>query len=298
MNQIQDPPTMDVPTMARVHLAHAVVQSIADTAGVDLLHLKGPALDPSVRTPQLSTDADVLVRPGQVTALGEALDAHGWSQRTGFDEGSAWAHGANWHHPQFGYVDVHRSWPGLGVPPTEAFAVLHAGAGVRQIAHHPCAVPGLDAQWLVVLLHAARSATSRPDLDDARAAFTAASPVLQLAVRALADRLAATVPLRLALGEAVADGEDAEARLWRVHIAGGDRLDEWRARWAAARGPRAKLKVLRAASTVSRGPLAVELGHDPGTWDVARAQRARVATLARDLRRHLTRGISDRRRGR
>jgi len=170
---IDERASVPVPTMARVHLAHAVVQSIAESAGLDLLHLKGPALDPSVRTPQLSTDADVLARPGQVTVLGRALHAHGWSQRTGFEEGSAWAHAANWHHPQFGYVDVHRSWPGFRLPPADAFEVLFSSAGVRQIAHHPCPVPDIDAQWLVVLLHAARSAASRPDLSSARAAFNA-----------------------------------------------------------------------------------------------------------------------------
>ena len=37
--------TSGMPIAARVHLAHAVVQHVAESVGVDLLHLKGPAFD-------------------------------------------------------------------------------------------------------------------------------------------------------------------------------------------------------------------------------------------------------------
>ena len=40
-----------MPAFARAHLAHAVVQHLAEREGILLLHLKGPALVPGLRTP-------------------------------------------------------------------------------------------------------------------------------------------------------------------------------------------------------------------------------------------------------
>ena len=40
---------VDVPLPVRVELAHAAVQVLADRAGVDVLHIKGPAVHPGLR---------------------------------------------------------------------------------------------------------------------------------------------------------------------------------------------------------------------------------------------------------
>ena len=110
---------------ARVQLAHAAVQALAEEHGVDLLHVKGPALHASLSRPdRVSSDADVLVRPTQVTAFTDHLRAHGWRLVTDFANGSAFEHAANYHHGHWGYVDVHRVFPGITVEPDAAFELL------------------------------------------------------------------------------------------------------------------------------------------------------------------------------
>src|SRR6187200_1631590 len=110
---------------ARVRLAHAAVQALAEQHGIDLLHVKGPALDASLSRPDRpSSDADVLVRPAQVEAFTAHLRAHGWRLVTDFASGSAFEHAANYHHGHWGYVDVHRVFPGITLEPDEAFELL------------------------------------------------------------------------------------------------------------------------------------------------------------------------------
>ncbi len=41
---------IDVPLPVRVELAHAAVQVLAEQAGVDVLHIKGPAVHPGLRS--------------------------------------------------------------------------------------------------------------------------------------------------------------------------------------------------------------------------------------------------------
>ena len=91
-----------VPVALRVHLAHATVQAVAEACGAHLLHIKGPATDPRLRlasgevdeagallhAPRASTDADVLVRPDQVTRFVRSLTEHGWRVLTTFRTGS------------------------------------------------------------------------------------------------------------------------------------------------------------------------------------------------------------------
>ena len=77
---MQDPAAQDVPVAIRVQFAHASVEIVARSCGADVLHIKGPAVDPEAnpgRRP--GTDADVLVRPQHVRALVEGLAAAGWS---------------------------------------------------------------------------------------------------------------------------------------------------------------------------------------------------------------------------
>ena len=78
-----------MPLKVGVRLTHAAVQAIADEAGVDVLHIKGPAVHPSllatveeegpdgetvvVPRDRGSIDADVLVRPRHVVRLLDAM---------------------------------------------------------------------------------------------------------------------------------------------------------------------------------------------------------------------------------
>ena len=61
---------IDVSVWQRVQLGHAALQVVVDGADVDVLHIKGPALDRSLTPgPRYSTDADLLVRHSKVPLL-------------------------------------------------------------------------------------------------------------------------------------------------------------------------------------------------------------------------------------
>ena len=268
------------PVAARVHLAHAVVQKLADDRGIDLLHLKGPAVLPGLRAEgRHSSDVDVLVRPSHLPHLVEAVESVGFEQRTGFATGSVFAHAANWWHDDWGWVDVHVSWPGVTIDSELAFDVLARDSIVREIAHRPCRVPDRTAQRLILVLHSARSGGTT-DLDHA---WTAADPHEQDAVRALAAELRAEVALAAGIGELELHRGDPTYLLWRHVTRGGSRFDEWRARLAAATTLQAKAELLTAAMRVNRDHLRMELGRAPTRSDIRARQRLRLRRAAGEL---------------
>ena len=128
-----------IPLSARVHLSHAAIETIALDAGVDLLHIKGPALLPDLRARERgSADVDVLVAPATWPASSRRCARHGWERRSGYASGSAFRHAANWFHDNWGYVDVHAHWPGPRVGPEEVFAAFSRGASS---GHRPRPLP-------------------------------------------------------------------------------------------------------------------------------------------------------------
>ena len=274
-----EPSTTTIPVAARVHLAHAAVQRLAEDAGVSLLHLKGPAVLSGLRpVGRKSSDVDVLVRPGDYTRFERALREQGWAPSSHLETGSAFAHAANWWHPHWGYVDVHAHWPGPTVSPEDVFAAFSEESFDQPIAHLPCPVPGRTAQILVLLLHTARGSNSA-DLD---LAWHAQPEEQRRLVLELGARLGAHVAIAAALGDLDTHRDDTSYDLWRFYREGGGRLDEWRARFRAARTPSARLHVLLFAARVNRDHLAVELGHTPARTEVGRAQLTRVGTLSRE----------------
>jgi hypothetical protein len=271
----------DIPVAARVHLAHAVVQHLAERAGADLLHLKGPAMSPGLRDPQrTSSDVDVLVRPSHLSLLVNALEAHGWERRTEFETGSPFAHAANWWHPAWGWADVHIAWPGAGILAEEVFDELAAPGATQPIAHHECPVPDRIGQRLILLLHYART----PHGSDKEWAWDKATEADQRAVRALAARLDADVALAAALDELHLHRGHSDHDLWLHFSQGGDRLSEWQARMSSARGTRARLRLVLGMVRVNRDSLAIELGRQPTREDVRRRQRERLQRAVADLR--------------
>ena len=269
-----------MPTTARVHLAHAVVQHLADTAHADLLHLKGPAVLEGLRDPQrTSFDVDVLVRPGHLARLIRALESHGWDRRTDFATGSPFAHAANWWHADWGWVDVHLAWPGARIPPEQVFDLLARPGATQAIAHVECPVPDRIGQRLVLLLHAARS----PGSSDKDWAWDRAPESEQESVRTLAAQLDAEVALAAALGELHLHRTDPDHQLWLHFSEGGDRISEWRARLSAAQGTRARVRLAVSLARVNRDHLRLELGREPTRGDVRRRQRERLRRAATEL---------------
>jgi len=269
---------VDVPLPVRVELAHAAVQVLADEAGVDVLHIKGPAVHPGLRNyVRTGTDVDVIVRPSGVQALMAALAAHGWRVETTFEAGSAFDHAANLFHDSWGLLDVHRHYPGMDRDPAHAFDRLWADRGSVELAHVPCAVPEPLAQSLVLLLHAARTAHPGGDHPDLATNWADRTPQDRERIRALAADTGATVALAAATGHLDEYHGDPEAAVWEVFVHGGDRLDEWSARFRAARGPGAKASVLWRSLQVNRYYLAQKLGHAPSRTEVAVESVRRLA---------------------
>lgn len=286
--------TEEVPVAVRVRLAHGVAQRLADQHGVDVLHLKGPAADGSLRAPgRQSLDADVLVRPAHVDVLLEALLKRGWTRVSGFDEGSAFGHAFNLRHQYLGLLDLHRSWPGFGINATEAFDLLWRDAGGAELGHVWCPVPSLPAQRFILLLHAARSGGTA--VDDQSRTWLDASEEDREVVRRLAKDFDAEVALAAATGELEQFRHHPDYRLW-LHFSERDpnRFNEWAGRFQSARGPRAKARVARAFVSVNPDLLREELGREPTRADYARANvhRARTAFSQAGIlaRRGLRRG--------
>lgn len=282
----EDPHARAAPIAARVHLAHAIVQKLADDHAIDLLHLKGPAVLPGLRAEgRHSSDVDVLVRPSHLARLAAALESVGWEKRTDFATGSVFAHAANWWHDDWGWVDVHVHWPGVMVEAEQAFDVLSRTRQVLPIAHRDCQVPDRTAQRLILVLHSARSGGSS-DVDHA---WVAADPAEQDAVRALAAELDAEVALAAGIGELELHRHHPTYRLWKHFAEGGSRADEWRARMAAATGLRAKARLATAALRVNRDHLGMELGRPPTREELRERQRLRLRRALDELGRRVRR---------
>ena len=214
---MSDLPT--VPVQLRVHLAHATMQAIADEVGIDILHIKGPAVDSRLRPEgHNSSDADVWVRPVHFKRLFSGLEAHGWQQVKKLRSGGLVQHSANWYHGELGQADVHVRFPGIQVAPDRAFEVLWRVHGIREIAHRPCVVPSLAAQRVILLLHAARDI--RQSSADVSAAWNDASESEREAVRALVRELDAEVALSVAVGGLEGYCDRPEYELWRLYAEG------------------------------------------------------------------------------
>ncbi|MEA5153982.1 nucleotidyltransferase family protein [Raineyella sp.] len=273
---------IDVPVWQRIQLGHAVLEVIAEDAGVDILHLKGPALDPVLApAPRYSTDADVLVRPSQLETFLAEVPRHGWSLVAGFADGSPFEHAATFRHPEWGYVDVHRRFPGL--PGDEAtFDRLWRDRSARVIAGRPCPTPSVVAQRLVLMLHAARK-DSPHGVEDMHRAWGEADDATRQDIRDLVVELGAEIGFAAATGHLDDFRGTPEGRLWAAFTGHGSRLGEWRARFGLARGWRARLGILAVMVRVNRPRLEMELGHPPTRSDVARAYVARVTRALREI---------------
>lgn len=265
-----------VPTWAMVHLTHAAVQAVADAAGVDILHIKGPT-DYRLRSEaHHSTDADVLVRPTQVEPFIRALERRGWSLHSDFEEGSPFGHAAVFRHPAWAWLDVHRALPGARRDAGQVFDHLWEAREIVAIAHRPCAAPAPAAQVLIQVMHVARSHAG-----DTPETWRNAANDLRASVRALAADLDAQVAFAAGIGELELHRGDRSYALWK-HWSGPDdnRVTEWIARLRAERGLRARVRVVAQAMRVNRTRLRMRLGREPTRLERATEQLTRLGRAA------------------
>ena len=157
---------VSVPLPVRLRFGHAAVQHLADEIGVDLLHIKGAAVDPSLRPGGYAgSDVDVLVRPTHVAMLDRAMRQRGWRLYSTFEYGSPFGHAQTYLHDAWGYIDIHRFFPGIRLEPDRAFDVFWTDRHEIEIAGIGCQVPSVPAQGVLLVLNAARSAMrTKPDV--------------------------------------------------------------------------------------------------------------------------------------
>ncbi|GAA3635451.1 hypothetical protein GCM10022200_18460 [Microbacterium awajiense] len=261
------PRSAQVPLAVRLHLGRAAVQTIAHRVGADLLHIKGDTVDPTLRPGRpAGSDVDVLVRPAHVVVLDSALRRHGWSVYSTFRGGSPFGHAQTYRHDVWGYLDLHRFFPGIELDAASAFARLWRDRASVTFGGVACAVPGVAAQATILAVNAARAgAYARTEVDQM---WRDATPRLRAAIDREVRALDARLAFDAAFGELERHRGARTYRLWKAVSDGGGRAEEWWGRLRASRGIREAFDVLVLAPQVNTEVLSHRLGRTPTRSDV------------------------------
>ncbi|MCS6711616.1 nucleotidyltransferase family protein [Brachybacterium sp. EF45031] len=277
------PRDVHIPTGVRLRLTHALLEHLAQEAGVRVLHVKGEALDPVLaRGRGTSSDNDLLVDPAGVPAMIEVLTRHGWTLMTQFAFGSVFAHAATYYHPSWGTVDLHRSYPGLDRDPVATFEWMWEHREQRELGGVACAVPDLTGQRLILLTHAARDALGRRP-HDVRVAWEELTPAERAELDDIADRLGARVPMAYATGRPERAAGRPGEHTWLALMREENPTLMWIAQLRDARGLRGRASVLAAAMHPNPDRLAISLGRKPTPQELRRESVVRWGRAARRL---------------
>lgn len=257
---------LNVPLPVRLRFGHAAVQYLADSIGVELLHIKGAAVDASLRPSGYpGSDVDVLVRPHHVAVLHQAMRQHGWRLYSTFENGSPFGHAQTYLHDAWGYLDIHRFFPGIRLEPERAFEVLWRDHHDVEIAGVVCRVPSVPGQAVLLVLNAPRaSSLHRDDVS----VWADATDERRAEMAELVARLRAEVAFAAATGELERFRGEREYRLWKVVSEGGSRSEEWWARIRAAPTLTRRLRIAARAPLVNVDRLAHRLGRRPTRREV------------------------------
>ncbi len=255
-----------IPLGVRLRFGRAALQVVADEIGADVLHIKGDAADPSLRPGDSSgTDVDVLVRPMHVATLDRALRVRGWRLYSSFVYGSPFGHAQTYLHDSWGYLDLHRWFPGIRTAPEIAFERMWRDSQSTDFADVGCRVPSIAAQATLLVLNAARGSGESADV---ALSWTDASSSHRAAVDALVGELDARVAFAAATGDLERYRGHPDYRLWRVVSERGTRAEEWWARIRSASSPIEALRIAARAPLVNVEHLAIELGRPPTRREV------------------------------
>ncbi len=272
-----------VPLSVRLHLGRAAVQVAAQRCGADILHIKGDAVDRDIRPAgRWGSDVDILVRPRDVATLHRALTDAGWTVYSRFATGSPFGHAQTYTHDHFGYLDVHRFFPGIERTPSTAFDYLWASRSTKDFGGIPCPIPSPDHQAVILILNAARNGGSTSA--DMRRLWTDADDQSRARLRRQVDILEAHVAFDASRGEIERHRGARTYRMWRAVSTGGGRLAEWWGRVVAARSIRQKIRLVLRAPLVNTEHLAHRLGRAPTAREVFVEFFARPARGVAELR--------------
>lgn len=258
------PEPQTTPLAARIRLAHAYFQRIADMHSIDIMHVKGYAFSQEIyRKGRYSSDADLLVRPSHVDRFVEILLADGWRIQAHFETGSVFEHAMTLYHASWGLTDIHRFFPGLGRHGDyeKAFERVWAARKTRMIAHRPCVVPSdLDARLLVVL-HRARAASRYSAVINYLVSLLSYSDWQRL--RARAEELDSSLAYSAAMGGLEQYRDDRDYLLWLSVSQDVPHYIQWVGRLQAATTLHDKLRTLKNIFFVNKDHLAMQLGRTP-----------------------------------
>ncbi len=258
---------VNVPLAVRLLFGHAAIQHLAESIGVNLLHIKGAAVDSSLRPGGYTgSDVDVLVRPSQVRALDAAMRRHGWRLYSTFEWGSPFGHAQTYLHDAWGYIDLHRFFPGIRLVPERAFDRLWADGHDIDMAGIGCRVPSVPAQAVLLVLNAARAPGGSKR--DVQVVWGEATPERRLEMKALVADLDAPVAFAAAIGELERYRGQREYELWRIVSQGGSRSAEWWARVRAAPDFVSRARIILRAPLVNVDHLAHRLGRRPTRGEI------------------------------
>lgn len=136
-------------------LVYALVARVATAHGIDILFIKGPTLHAQgLRDREHSGDVDCWVRSGDDRRLAKAMEPWGWTPLILPFTGTTITHSLTLVVGEWGCaVDVHSSYPGIGVAPAEAFKVLLADSEDRVFAGVTVRTPRDPAHAVIAALH-------------------------------------------------------------------------------------------------------------------------------------------------
>lgn len=136
-------------------LVYALVACVAAQEGIDLFFIKGPTLHAQgLRSRQHSGDVDCWVRPGDDRRLGRAMASWGWTPLLLPFTGTTVTHSLTLVAGAWGCaIDVHSSYPGIGISPEEAFDALYGGSEARVFAGLSARTPNLAEHAVLAALH-------------------------------------------------------------------------------------------------------------------------------------------------
>jgi hypothetical protein len=271
---------VDVPIRIRLRFGRAAAQFVADEVSADLLHIKGNAVDPVLReTAASGSDVDVMVRPAHIERFDRALRAHGWEVYSTFLNGSPFGHAQTYLHPHWGYLDVHRLFPGIRLNPEAAFDRLWKTRSDVDFTGITCSVPDVTAQSIILVLNTARDrGRHRIDL---RSIWYEAPDDRRAKISRLVAEFHAEVAFAAAVGELGRYRRRREYLLWKVSSQGGSRFEEWWGRVRAEQSLGGAVRTLARAPLVNIDTLSHRLGRRPTAGEVVREFFARPLRATR-----------------
>lgn len=272
-----------LPQEMRIRLGHALVEHTARKQKIRLLHIKGYAVDPGLYpADRQSSDIDVLVHPADVDSLIGRLKAGGWKPVTGFESGSVFRHAATLWHDSWGYIDVHRAFPGVEIPPAVFFDELWESRKERVIAEEDCSVPAAAHQALLIVLHAGRDPQrGASDVSHMRSVLPL---VAWQGLEIEAGRFGAGLAFAAATGRLAEHRCHPEHDVWAAVSAGSSRIELLSARLRAARSVSARLEVVLSGLLPNRDHLRMALRREPEARDYGKELWGRVGEVCAMVR--------------